>query len=213
MTIAAPLAAFGDHDFYGGDPDSRSWLASQGPAETGPIVLEDARLNFSWGYYGGMFGHFRLSKGFVLQGVEMEIRQGVSQGVAGDLIARVMAGSFHSQPAGFPGIHHVSGGTQFFNYLPYAPGIYYIGMRVIGIGTAELVTTSGVGGRGTPLGNGNSFFHDPLHGSTYNSTQNLLGSGTWDFSMGMIDQFVPEPATIAVLGAGCAYLWWRRRQP
>ena len=83
-------------------------------------------------------------------------------------------------------------------------------MRVIGIGTSEIVTTSGVGGRGTPLGNGNSFFHDPLNGSTFTSSQNLLGAGTWDFSIGMIDTFVPEPSTVIVLGAGCALLLMRR---
>ncbi|MDQ2987133.1 MAG: hypothetical protein M3R13_10520 [Armatimonadota bacterium] len=131
-----------------------------------------------------MFGHFRLSEGFVLQGVEMEIREGVSQGSSGNLVARVMAETHGSNPSGIPGVHIVGGGTQFFNTLPHPQGIFYIGMRVIGIGSAELVTTGGVGGRGTPLGNGNSFFHDPLTGSNYTSTQNLLGAGIWDFSIG-----------------------------
>jgi hypothetical protein len=210
MTIAAPLAALADHDFYGGNPDGRGWLGSQGPAETGPIVFEDARLDFSEGLYGGMFGHFRLSKGFVLQGVEMEIREGVSQGSGGNLVARVMAVTHGSTPSGFPGIHRVEGDTEFFNTLPDPQGIFYIGMRVIGIGSAELVTTSGAGGRGEPLGNGNSFFHDPLNGSTYTSTQNLLGAGTWDFSIGMIDTFVPETSTVIMFGAGCALLLMRR---
>ena len=143
-------------------------------------------------------------------GVEMEVREGVSQGSGGNLVARVTATTFGSNPSGISGVHHVRGDTQFFNTLPHAQGIFYIGMRVVVIGSAELVTTSGVGGRGTPLANGNSFFHDPLNGSTYTSSQNLLGSGTWDFSIGMIDTFIPEPSTVAVFGSGCAFLLIRR---
>jgi hypothetical protein len=210
LALVAPIASVADHDFYGGDPDGRSWLASSGPSETGPIVFEDARLGFSQGLYGGMFGHFKLSQGFVMQGVEMEIRDGISQGSSGTLLARVMANNVFTTPTGTSGVFEVKGTTQFFNSLPNPQAIYYIGMRVIGVGTAELVTTSGVNGRGLPLANGNSFFHDPLNALTYTDTQNVLGAGTWDFSIGMIDTFIPEPGTFAVLGAGLGFLVIRR---
>jgi hypothetical protein len=77
-----------------------------------------------------------------------------------------------------------------------APGHYWINVEPLGNGTGRSLntTTSGTNCVGTPCGNGMSY---------------LLPEGTFspdDFSMGVIGQSVPEPATWALLGGGLGML-------
>ncbi|MDQ2987132.1 MAG: hypothetical protein M3R13_10515 [Armatimonadota bacterium] len=46
MTVAAPMPALGDHDFYGGDPDGRAWLASPGSRRDRPYSIRRRPVRF-----------------------------------------------------------------------------------------------------------------------------------------------------------------------
>jgi hypothetical protein len=96
-------------------------------------------------------------------------------------------------------------------------GTYWLAVMPIipGAGQSFITTTSGANAVGSPPGNdGNSFVFSPPGAGNQNyvptSDPNLLGAGTWDFSMGIVANVtaVPEPSTwalsglVAVVGAG-----------
>jgi hypothetical protein len=77
-------------------------------------------------------------------------------------------------------------------------GTYFLGPRPVGSGEgrAFLQQTTGGGGVGTPLGNGNSFVHSDFFGFVWQEVSLFYGETT-DFSLGV----VPEPVTLVGLVA------------
>jgi hypothetical protein len=66
---------------------------------------------------------------------------------------------------------------------------------------------------GTPCGNNmNAFFNSTFFGANFTSTANE--QQPYDFSMGVIGNVIPEPATVGLLicGAGALLIAVRRRR-
>ena len=74
-----------------------------------------------------------------------------------------------------------------------------------GSGRSFNSTTSGANCIGTPCGNDqNAFFNSTYFGAYFTSTSNE--GQPYDFSMGVTQEFVPEPATVVLLIFGLAPL-------
>ena len=142
--------------------------------------------------------------------VEWSIRQGITNGNGGTLIAGGTAG-----PGNFAFFFKDTGDFGFSEYtaqvlnlnINLAPGTYFLNVTPVGSGHGRSFTsdTSGVGCVGTPCGNnGNAFFDSNFFGANYQSTAEQGQPG--DFSMGVVGTVVPEPATVALLTCGVAAL-------
>jgi hypothetical protein len=139
---------------------------------------------------------------------EREIRSGVSLGSGGTLIA-----------SGTDAATQTATGRSGFGYTEYeilvsglnvtlGAGTYWLSVAPVtagGGGNSYVSTTSGSNCVGTPCGNdGNSYWSSgaPFN-ENFGSTADGLGTGTWDFSMGLDDgTTAPEPATIGLCLAG-----------
>jgi hypothetical protein len=80
------------------------------------------------------------------------------------------------------------------------------------LGSYFALTTSGENSIGSPIGNGNAFYHNPAEGFIFSPATEILGPGTWDFSYGVIGTPVPEPSSRLVLLAALASLLRNRFQ-
>jgi hypothetical protein len=155
----------------------------------------------------------------VITGADWEIRQGISEGNAGTLIA--------SGTTSTPVVTLT--GRSGFGYLEYnvlanglnltlGPGTYFVNVTVVGNGNfgtnrAFNSTTSGANCIGTPCGNNmNAFFNSTFFGAFFTSTANEGLPN--DFSNGVVGTVVPEPATVALLtcGLGALVVAVRRRR-
>jgi hypothetical protein len=158
----------------------------------------------------------------VVTGADWEIRTGVSNGNAGTLVASGTTNSPTVTPTGRSGI----GGTEYMvevtglnltlSALP-AGQHYWLNVTPVGNGSGRSfdTTTSGTNCVGTPCGNDtNSWFNSTFFGVFFGPASNQVGSPA-DFSMGVIGNVVPEPATLALLTCGLGALLialrrWRR---
>jgi len=136
-----------------------------------------------------------------------EIRSGVSNGNGGTLIAN-----------GTDTAVQTATGNDAFGYTEYmikvsglnlslSPGTYWLTVAPIGAGSGRSFdsSTSGLNAIGTPAGNNdNSFFNSSYYGKNF--TQNYLGQGSSNFSMGIEGSTgtapVPEPGSLMLLGMG-----------
>ena len=152
-------------------------------------------------------------------GVEWSIRQGITAGNGGTLIASGTAG-----PGNFQVIFHNAGDFGYTEYsvvaqnlsFNLAPGAYFLNVTPIGSGSGRSFDswTSGVGCIGTPCGNnGNGFIDSNFFGANYQPTCGV-DDQPCDFSMGVIGTVVPEPATVALLicGVGALLIALHRRR-
>ncbi len=212
-TVAALVAFAGSASaqFYGGDFDGRNGLTDEfNTLVTDAWTFDD--FNWSGGMVTSIFANY-LSDQSKMNGFQYEIRQGVSQGNGGTLIASGDTnGSFtwtNTGPGGF-------GFPQFtldadvpdFNL---GSGTYFLGIRPKGNGQgrAFIETTSGANSVGSPIANGNTFLHSPtFFGLNYEPWANLLGGGTWDVSQGL--RAIPSAPTAATLALGGLFMARRR---
>jgi hypothetical protein len=154
-----------------------------------------------------------------ITGADWEIRTGVSEGNAGALIA---SGTTNS-----PIVTLINDQFQILEYrveviglsvfLPMLPSgqHYWLNVTPVGNGTGRFFnsTTSGANCVGTPCGNDqNAFFNSTFFGAYFTSTANE-GQPS-DYSMGVIGNAIPEPATVALLtcGVGALLITLRRRR-
>jgi hypothetical protein len=147
--------------------------------------------------------------------VEWSIRQGITAGNGGTLIASGTAG-----PGNFQVLFHNPGDFGYTEYsvnamnlnISLTQGTYFLNVTPIGAGAGRSFTsdTSGAGCIGNPCGNnGNAFFDSNFFGANYQSTGDQGQPG--DFSMG-VQGIIPEPATWALLGLGTLLVAVRRRR-
>lgn len=74
-----------------------------------------------------------------------------------------------------------------------------------GTGRSQITTASGTNCVGTPCGNDrNAFFNSTFFGANFTSTSNE--GQPYDYSMGVVGNVVPEPATLALLTCGLGAL-------
>ncbi len=166
----------------------------------------------------GVFFNVLNAGGGDFNGMNWEIRSGVSTGNGGTVVASGSA---------VPTVTLTGGsGFGFTEYKVHvgglsvnlAPGTYWLGggvTTVSGSNAQYMSTTSGTNAIGTPPGNnGNSFWNSTTFGANFLPTSDagLFGAGTWDIGMGVEASPVPEPASMIALGTGIAALVARRRR-
>jgi hypothetical protein len=151
--------------------------------------------------------------------VEWSIRQGITSGNGGTLIASGTAGA-----GNFQVLFHNSGDFGYTEYtvnafnlsgISLTGGTYFLNVTPIGNGTGQgrsfVSDTSGTGCIGNPCGNtSNSFFDSNFFGANFQPTSDQGQPG--DFSMGVQGNLIPEPATWALLGLGTLLVAVRRRR-
>jgi hypothetical protein len=148
--------------------------------------------------------------------VEWSIRQGITPGNGGTLIAGgTVTGNnfqvlFHN-PGDF-GYTEYSINAINLSGISLTAGTYFLNVTPIGSGSGRsfVSDTSGTGCIGQPCGNtSNSFFDSNFFGANYQPTSAQSQPG--DFSMG-VQGSIPEPATWALLGLGTLLVAVRRRR-
>ncbi|HEV3204497.1 MAG TPA: hypothetical protein VGY77_08945 [Gemmataceae bacterium] len=178
--------------WYNGDFDGRNALANEHDT-----LVPDARVYDDFNVTddpGWDLTHLWSNNvmTFFPDAATYEIRSGVSVGSGGTLIA---------SGAGAPTIafHPISGSSLMDITVDIAldtpihldPGTYFLNVTPSASGPTSFErsfnsTTSGANSVGTPGGNnGNSFFDSTSFSFSFAATSTLLGSGTWDFSMGV----------------------------
>ncbi len=215
--------------WYNGDLDQRDAFINQTGTPDG-LIYDNFIVPTGFTYLiTGVFSNDVLVLNSPPSTAYWEIRSGVSAGNGGTLIA---SGD---------GADTVTATGRTFNALNLAEyknlvsglnitlsaGTYWLTVApdvssVVGIPGSSITTTSGANAIGMPPGNdGNSFFSSTAFGNTFTPTSDpsVEGSGTWDYSMGIIGTssptVVPEPSTVIVglvgMGMGAACAWRRRR--
>jgi hypothetical protein len=89
-------------------------------------------------------------------------------------------------------------------FLPMLPSgqHYWLNVTPVSNGRSFNSTTGGANCVGTPCGNDdNSFFNSAFFGAYFDHASNYVGFPA-DFSMGVIGNVVPEPATWALVTGG-----------
>jgi hypothetical protein len=142
--------------------------------------------------------------------VEWSIRQGITTGNGGTLIASGTAG-----PGNFQVLFHNAGDFGYTEYSVNAmnlsfmltSGTYFLNVTPVGNGVGRSFDsdTSGVGCIGTPCGNnGNDYFDSNFFGANYQPP--CHETQPCDFSMGVQGFTVPEPPPWAMMAMGAVVL-------
>ena len=202
-------------DWYNGDLNHVNGLANERDSSLGfgqyAHVFDDFNVptGQTWtviGVYSNNYDSYPTST----VGVEWSIRQGITAGNGGTLIASGTAG-----PGNFQVIFHDAGDFGYTEYsvnafdlnVTLTSGTYFLNVTPIGNGSGRSFTsdTSGAGCIGNPCGNnGNAFFDSNFFGANYQPTGDQGQPG--DFSMGVQVNFVPEPPPWAMMAMGAVVL-------
>lgn len=199
---------------YGGDPDGRNALSSERETQVSDsVVFDDFQVGAGGWLVRGFFGHFYTNVE-TPAAIDWEVRRGVSQGNGGTLVAagRGNADGWEATGRNGFGLAEVRAETSvpLFNL---SEGSYWLGLSVVGDGDgrAYLATTSGQWGVGAPIGNGESYFSSDFFGASFERVEDMLGERA-DFSLGIVGEAVPEPASLGAIAVGIAGLAARRRR-
>ena len=203
--------------WYGGDLNHVNGLANERDSSLGigqfahvfgDFVVPTGQM---WNVTGLYSNNYDSMTG--VNSVEWSIRQGITDGNGGTLIASGTAG-----PGNFQVIFHNAGDFGYTEYSVVAQnlnilltsGTYFLNVTPIGNGFGRSFDpdTSGAGCIGTPCGNnGNAFFDSNFFGANYQPTSMQGQPG--DFSMGVIcggEFCVPEPPPWAIMATGAVVL-------
>ncbi len=203
--------------WYNGDLNHVNGLANENSDSLGAgeyaHVFDDFNVptGQTWtvtGVYSMDYNNY-VASGGTTTAVEWSIRQGITTGNGGTLIASGTNG-----PGGFQVLFHNAGDFGYTEYSFNATGLnvsltsgtYFLNVTPIGNGFGRSFDsdTSGAGCIGTPCGNNdNAFFDSNFFGVTYQGSS-TEGQPT-DFSMG-VQGFIPEPATWAMMAMGAVVL-------
>ena len=200
--------------WYNGDRNHTNGLANERDDSLGfglyNHVFDDFNVTDPTGWnvtslYSNNYNNY-IESGGTTTAVEWSIRQGITNGNGGTLIAGGTAG-----PGNFAFFFKDTGDFGFSEYtaqvlnlnIHLTPGTYFLNVTPVGNGFGRSFDsdTSGLNCVGTPCGNnGNAFFDSNFSGAHYQGPINT------DFSMGVIGTVVPEPATVPLLACGVAAL-------
>jgi hypothetical protein len=200
--------------WYNGDRNHTNGLANERDDSLGfglyNHVFDDFNVTDPTGWnvtslYSNNYNNY-IESGGTTTAVEWSIRQGITNGNGGTLIAGGMAG-----PGNFAFFFKDSGDFGFSEYtaqvlnlnIHLAPGTYFLNVTPVGNGFGRSFDsdTSGLNCVGTPCGNnGNAFFDSNIGGAHYQGPINT------DFSMGVIGTVVPEPPPWAMTALGAVVL-------
>ena len=196
--------------FYGGSLDGRGFL------ESGKnTAIEDARVYDNVDndvlYVDWVFGNFLVDGPLPTQ-LYYEFRQGIEPGNGGVLLQSGTVAATTERT--FRGAFGMLEWTVFGEIprIELALERYWFTVSPVGEGSGHyfLSTTSGMDGIGSPIGDGNSFYDSETFGANFDPTENWLGKGTWDFSLGFGNNVIPEPATLLATLGGLALLAFRK---
>jgi hypothetical protein len=200
--------------WYNGDLNHVNGLANENSDSIGAgeyaHVFDDFNVptGQTWtvtGVYSNDYNNY-VASGGTTTAVEWSIRQGITNGNGGTLIASGANG-----PGGFQVLFHNAGDFGYTEFTFNATGLnvtltsgtYFLNVTPIGNGFGRSFDsdTSGAGCVGTPCGNnGNSFFDSNFFGANYQ------GPGAVDFSMGVQGVIAPEPPPWAMMAMGAVVL-------
>ena len=200
--------------WYNGDRNHTNGLANERDDSVGfglyAHVFDDFNVpaGQTWNVtsvYSNDYNNY-IESGGTTTAVEWSIRQGITNGNGGTLIAGGTAG-----PGNFAFFFKDTGDFGFSEYtvqalnlnIHLAPGTYFLNVTPVGNGFGRSFDseTSGLNCIGTPCGNnGNSFFD-----SNEGSGSHYGGPNPTDFSMGVIGT-VPEPPPWAMMAMGAVVL-------
>ena len=208
----AVASSFAQVLFFGGNADGVDGLSS----EENTIVAQSMTYdNFTVGGAGwnisSMGGIFYGTMGFNFNSARMEIRQGVSAGNGGTLVATELFSVTSTDIGDAFGFNtlDVNGSVT---PLTLAPGNYWVGISLVLNASVRsfAATTSGAGGVGGPINDGNAFFNSSSFALNFVTAGSQLG-GDPDFAFRISGAPVPEPASLAALGIGALALLKKRR--
>jgi hypothetical protein len=207
----------GDFNYAHYIPNERNTLVSQA------AVYDDFDVTASQGWHvTAVFSNnllFVNPPGYVA-GADWEIRTGISEVNPGTLVASgttqtpLVTFTFHAENEFTV---EVTGLNIFLPGLPSGQH-YWLNVTPVGNGTGLYFNsdTSGLNCVGTPCGNdGNSWFNSTFFGVFFGPASAQVGVSPADFSMGVIGNVVPEPATIVLFTCGLGALliaFGRRRK-
>jgi hypothetical protein len=200
--------------WYNGDWDFQIFLGNErNTIVTQAAVYDDFNITGGpmWNVTG-VFSDNVISANTPITGADWEVRTGISEGNGGTLIASGTTNSPIVTLTGRSGFGfneyrvEVTGLNIFLPTLPSGQH-YWLNVTPVGNGTgrSQITTTSGTNCVGTPCGNDqNAFFNSTFFGANFTSTSNE--AQPYDYSMGVVGNVVPEPATLALLTCGLGAL-------
>jgi len=208
--------------WFNGDPDNQNGntavLHGYGVFDVDSYVYDNFQLGANT-LVNGVFGHM-LYIGTAPVAAEFEIRSGVSAGNGGTLVGSGTTAAFGWLDTGTV-VSTLFGDASVFRLdigglnLNLTAGSYWLGLRPVASIDAEsysfLAQTVGANAIGLPAGNdGNSFVDSVFFGYSF---EPLSVNGSLDYSLGITSGAdVPEPASIALMGAGLAMMAITRRR-
>lgn len=185
---------FQNVDFYGGDMDQRKGLInrfySQPRHPSTALVFDDVDIPAGGALIGGFFVNTLLITFETPKEIYYEVRKDVRDGTAGTL---VMRGFLPAEPRQ-TGRHwtlfnewNMTGTFPIWVRPALPAGRYHIAvapvMNQVTFSWPAISSTGGTGGRGAPLGNGNSFYVDA--DNDFRSIDDAFGD-RFDWSIGIV---------------------------
>lgn len=227
ISVIATGGAAASTLWYNGDWDNFSALANErNTIVPQSRVYDDFVITDPGGWdIDQVFSNDFVTPGVSFIGADFEIRQGLSAGNGGAVVASGLALAVSQTPTGVPNPFGLSLDTFTISGLNIHlnPGTYWLNVTPVDTaqGRSFSATTSGANAVGVPAGNNdNAFWNSALFSQNFSNTVAAEGAGFHDFSEGVNGRVsaaaVPEPATLALLIAsltGFAFFGLRKTKP